>query len=81
MSSRRAAAKKVAFFDDPITYVTSNGEQFVKNSAMLLKRCAKPDMKEFKKLAVYTAGGFFLLGIVGYLVRAISIPLKSSLIP
>jgi len=79
MSNKRQQIPK-NIWEDPVSYVTLNGEQFIKNSSMLYNRCTKPDVKEFKKLAAYTAGGFVLLGFVGYLVKAISIPVNSMLI-
>jgi len=76
--SKKQAPKD--FFADPATYVTANGEVFINNSRMLLNKCKKPDSKQFKKLAMYTAIGFSALGAIGYIVKAVSIPITSYLL-
>merc|ERR1711936_1309224 len=41
-------------------------KQFSKDSLRLVKRCTKPDRKEFQKIAIATAIGFALMGFIGF---------------
>merc|ERR1712156_1194417 len=40
--------------------------QFSEDSVRLVKRCTKPDRKEFQKIAIATAIGFALMGFIGF---------------
>lgn len=45
----------------------------------LLKRCEKPDAKEFAKVARLTAVGFLAVGFIGFFVKLIFIPINQVL--
>merc|ERR1711872_249950 len=45
-------------------------KQFSKDSVRLVKRCTKPDRKEFQKIAIATAIGFALMGFIGFFCEA-----------
>jgi len=44
----------------------------------LLKRCEKPDRKEFSKVARLTAIGFLAVGFLGFVVKLIFIPINQA---
>ncbi|KAM7105978.1 protein transport protein Sec61 subunit gamma-like [Molossus nigricans] len=50
--------------------------QFVKHSIWLVKRCTKPDRKEFQKISMATAIGFAIVGFTGFLVNLFHIPIN-----
>lgn len=53
---------------------------FVKDSIRLVKRCTKPDRKEFKKIAIATAIGFAIMGFIGFFVKLIHIPINNIIV-
>nr|CAD1831976.1 unnamed protein product [Ananas comosus var. bracteatus] len=54
--------------------------EFAKDSFRLVKRCHKPDRKEFTKVAVRTAIGFVVMGFVGFFVKLIFIPINNIIV-
>merc|ERR1711915_541971 len=55
-------------------------KQFSKDSIRLVKRCTKPDRKEFSKIAVATAIGFGIMGFIGFFVKLIHIPINNIIV-
>jgi len=55
-------------------------KQFSKDSARLIKRCTKPDRKEFQKIAMATAIGFGIMGFIGFFVKLIHIPINNIIV-
>lgn len=55
-------------------------KQFSKDSIRLIKRCTKPDRKEFTKIAIATAIGFGLMGFIGFFVKLIHIPINNIIV-
>eukprot|EP00894_Picocystis_sp_ML_P004464 jgi/Pico_ML_1/54981/g109.t1 len=53
---------------------------FSKDSARLVKRCNKPDRREYTKIAVRTALGFVVMGFIGFFVKLIFIPINNIII-
>ncbi|KAM4864687.1 LOW QUALITY PROTEIN: protein transport protein Sec61 subunit gamma-like [Thomomys bottae] len=53
--------------------------QFVKDSIQLVKRCTKPDSKEFQKIAMATAVGF-AIGFTGFFVKLIHILINNIIV-
>ncbi|XP_028610389.1 protein transport protein Sec61 subunit gamma-like [Grammomys surdaster] len=53
---------------------------FVKDSIRLLKRCIKPDRREFQKVAMATAIGFAIMRFTGFFVKLIPIPVHNILV-
>ncbi|KAL2902385.1 Protein transport protein Sec61 subunit gamma-2 [Bienertia sinuspersici] len=51
---------------------------FAKDSVRLVKRCHKPDRKEFSKVAFRTAVGFVVMGFVGFFVYRVAILLLET---
>ncbi|XGW05813.1 hypothetical protein V3C99_016291, partial [Haemonchus contortus] len=56
------------------------GRQFAKDSIRLVKRCTKPDRKEYQKIAVATAIGFAIMGFIGFFVKLIHIPINNIIV-
>ncbi|GLV35333.1 uncharacterized protein CBL_01517 [Carabus blaptoides fortunei] len=46
----------------------------------LVKRCTKPDRKEFQKIAIATAIGFCIMGFIGFFVKLIHIPINNIIV-
>ncbi|KAF6261437.1 hypothetical protein OEZ86_001257 [Tetradesmus obliquus] len=55
-------------------------KDFAKNSIRLVKRCTKPDRKEFNKITSKTAIGFILMGFIGFFVKLIFIPINQIIV-
>jgi len=55
-------------------------KQFSKDSIRLVKRCTKPDRKEFSKIAIATAIGFGIMGFIGFFVKLIHIPINNIIV-
>ena len=51
--------------------------QFIKDSIWLVKRCTKPNKKEFQKIAMATAIGFAIMGFIGFFMKLIHIPINN----
>ncbi|QDZ17563.1 Sec61-gamma subunit or ER translocon [Chloropicon primus] len=52
-------------------------QDFAKNSVRLIKRCTKPDAKEYKKICFQTIVGFSIMGFIGFFVKLIFIPINN----
>ncbi|PPD68227.1 hypothetical protein GOBAR_DD34896 [Gossypium barbadense] len=65
---------------DAIDSVFDPLREFAKDSVRLVKRCHKPDRKEFTKVAVRTAIGFVVMGFVGFFVKLIFIPINNIIV-
>ncbi|CAF2649468.1 unnamed protein product [Rotaria sp. Silwood2] len=55
-------------------------KQFMKDSIRLVKKCTKPDRKEFQKIAMATAIGFAIMGFIGFFVKLIHIPINNIIV-
>lgn len=53
---------------------------FAKDSIRLVKRCTKPDRREFQKIAIATAIGFCIMGFIGFFVKLIHIPINNIIV-
>ncbi|KAJ0110727.1 hypothetical protein Patl1_03044 [Pistacia atlantica] len=65
---------------DAIDNVFDPLRDFAKDSVRLVKRCHKPDRKEFTKVAFRTAIGFVVMGFVGFFVKLIFIPINNIIV-
>ncbi|KAL7426586.1 hypothetical protein ACHAXH_000821 [Discostella pseudostelligera] len=54
--------------------------QFVKDSIHLVKKCTKPDRKEFTAIARATGIGFLIMGFIGFFVKLVHIPINNILV-
>lgn len=50
--------------------------QFYKESAFLIRKCKKPDIKDFTRIARATGQGFLIMGFIGFFVKLIHIPIN-----
>ncbi|OEH74542.1 protein translocation sec61 gamma subunit [Cyclospora cayetanensis] len=64
----------------PIGYWICELRDFISDSVRLVRRCTKPDAKEFKKIAWACAVGFLLMGFIGYFVKLVFIPINNILV-
>lgn len=65
---------------DQIMKVYEPGRAFAKDSIRLIKRCTKPDRREFQKIAIATAIGFCIMGFIGFFVKLIHIPINNIIV-
>ncbi|CAO2037387.1 unnamed protein product, partial [Urochloa humidicola] len=65
---------------DAVDSVVDPLREFAKDSIRLVKRCHKPDRKEFTKVAARTAIGFVVMGFVGFFVKLIFIPINNIIV-
>lgn len=65
---------------DQVNKFVEPGRQFFKDSYRLVKKCTKPDRKEFKKIAFATAIGFAIMGFIGFFVKLIHIPINNIIV-
>jgi protein transport protein SEC61 subunit gamma and related proteins len=55
-------------------------KQFAKDSIHLVKKCTKPDRKEFTMIARATGVGFLIMGFIGFFVKLVHIPINNILV-
>lgn len=55
-------------------------KQFAKDSVHLVKKCTKPDRKQFTAIAKATGIGFLIMGFIGFFVKLIHIPINNILV-
>lgn len=65
---------------DQVIKFCEPGRAFSKDSLRLVKRCTKPDRKEFQKIAIATAIGFCIMGFIGFFVKLIHIPINNIIV-
>ncbi|CAN0035017.1 unnamed protein product [Lampetra planeri] len=65
--------------DQAMTFVNPD-RQCAKDSIRLVKRCTKPDRKEFQKIAIATAIGFAIMGFIGFFLKLIHIPINNIIV-
>jgi protein transport protein SEC61 subunit gamma-like protein len=54
--------------------------EFARDGVQFMRRCTKPDMKEFIRLCQAVGVGFVLMGTVGFITKLIHIPLNNVLV-
>ncbi|OUC44551.1 protein translocase SEC61 complex gamma subunit, and eukaryotic [Trichinella nativa] len=69
-----------SFKMDQVLAVVEPARQFMKDSIRLVKRCTKPDRKEYQKIAMATAVGFAIMGFIGFFVKLIHIPINNIIV-
>ncbi|KAF9434781.1 Sec61p translocation complex subunit [Entomortierella beljakovae] len=55
-------------------------KQFVKDGIAFINRCTKPDRKEFLQITQAVSMGFFVMGVIGFVVKLIHIPINNILV-
>ena len=54
--------------------------EFFQESISFLQKCSKPDKKEFIKITTSCAIGFAIMGIIGYIIKLLFIPINNILL-
>ncbi|KAJ2307372.1 hypothetical protein IWW55_001006, partial [Coemansia sp. RSA 2706] len=52
-------------------------KQLAKDAEWLLRRCTKPNQKEYLKIVQAVLMGFLVMGFVGYFTKLIHIPINN----
>ena len=65
---------------DQIVAALEPCKQFAKDSMGLVKRCTKPNRKEFQKVALVTAIDFAIMEFIGFFVKLIHIPINNIIV-
>ncbi|KAH9498225.1 Protein transport protein Sec61 subunit gamma [Bulinus truncatus] len=65
---------------DQVMAFVEPAKTFAKDSIRLVKKCTKPDRKEFQKIAMATAIGFAIMGFIGFFVKLIHIPINNIIV-
>lgn len=55
-------------------------KEFGYDSVAFLKKCNKPDKKEFLKIASACSLGFLVMGVIGFLIKLLFIPINNILL-
>ncbi|EJT99909.1 protein translocase SEC6 [Dacryopinax primogenitus] len=55
-------------------------QQFLKEGQQFINRCTKPDKKEYLQISRAVAIGFVVMGLLGYFVKLIHIPINNILV-
>ncbi|AAZ10133.1 protein transport protein sec61 gamma subunit,putative [Trypanosoma brucei gambiense DAL972] len=50
---------------------------FARNSRMLVRKCQKPNYSEFNASAMATLVGFVVMGLLGFFVKVVFIPINN----
>ncbi|KAI5801492.1 hypothetical protein DFH27DRAFT_482026 [Peziza echinospora] len=65
---------------DSIQQFADIPRQFVKDGTLFLNRCTKPDKREFIKISQAVGIGFLVMGVIGFVVKLIHIPVNNILV-
>ncbi|VDP92015.1 unnamed protein product [Echinostoma caproni] len=65
---------------DRVSTATAPLVQFTKDSVHFINRCTKPDRKEFKRNTIATAVGFLAMGVLGFIIKLIFVPINSIIV-
>mmetsp|Transcript_15732 Transcript_15732/g.17509 ORF Transcript_15732/g.17509 Transcript_15732/m.17509 type:complete len:85 (+) Transcript_15732:156-410(+) len=65
---------------NPVGYVVSGTQQFAKDSYRLLMKCTKPDRNEMTSIGTACAIGFLIMGLIGFLIKLLFIPINNIIL-
>ncbi|KAH8882721.1 secE/sec61-gamma protein [Thozetella sp. PMI_491] len=65
---------------DSVQEILDVPRDFINDGLQFMRRSQKPDRKEFIKISQAVGVGFLVMGVVGYLVKLIHIPLNHLLV-
>ncbi|MCJ1308254.1 Sec61p translocation complex subunit [Agyrium rufum] len=65
---------------DQIRELADVPQKFIHDGGLFLKRCTKPDKREFIKISQAVGMGFVIMGVIGYVVKLIHIPVNQILV-
>ncbi|KAF2709452.1 secE/sec61-gamma protein [Pleomassaria siparia CBS 279.74] len=55
-------------------------QEFVRDGVQFINRCTKPDKREFLKISQAVGVGFLVMGVIGYVVKLVHIPVNNILV-
>ncbi|KAI8910138.1 hypothetical protein EDD86DRAFT_204602 [Gorgonomyces haynaldii] len=65
---------------DTFKEIIEEPRQFFKESIVMLRRCTKPDQREFLAITQAVGMGFVLIGFIGFFVKLIHIPINNIIV-
>ncbi|ODQ78648.1 hypothetical protein BABINDRAFT_64255 [Babjeviella inositovora NRRL Y-12698] len=60
--------------------ITEVPTEFIRDGSAFIKKCTKPDKKEYLKIIRAVGVGFIMMGVVGYVVKLIHIPIRYAIV-
>ncbi|KAF1841694.1 hypothetical protein BKA63DRAFT_563770 [Paraphoma chrysanthemicola] len=54
--------------------------EFLREGTLFMNRCTKPDKKEFIRISQAVGIGFLIMGVIGYIVKLVHIPVNNILV-
>ncbi|CCX13588.1 hypothetical protein FPQ18DRAFT_314142 [Pyronema domesticum] len=55
-------------------------KEFIRDGTQFINRCTKPDKREFLQISRAVGIGFVVMGVIGYVVKIIHIPINNILV-
>ncbi|KAI5821159.1 hypothetical protein BZA77DRAFT_298814 [Pyronema omphalodes] len=55
-------------------------KEFMRDGTQFINRCTKPDKREFLQISRAVGIGFVVMGVIGYVVKIIHIPINNILV-
>jgi len=65
---------------NPVGWLVHSLHDFVVDSRRLVLKCTKPNMNEFMKIAQACSFGFLVMGMIGFVVKLVFIPINNIII-
>ncbi|CTQ41556.1 protein transport protein SEC61 subunit gamma and related proteins [Babesia microti strain RI] len=65
---------------NPFGYFCVNIEEFFMDSTRLVRKCTKPNKKEYQAIMYACSLGFLTMGFIGYFVKLFFIPVSNILV-
>ncbi|KAF2109172.1 hypothetical protein BDV96DRAFT_502893 [Lophiotrema nucula] len=65
---------------DNLKEVADVPQEFMKDGIQFINRCTKPDKREFLKISQAVGVGFLIMGVIGYIVKLVHIPVNNILV-
>ncbi|KAI9760689.1 MAG: Sec61p translocation complex subunit [Geoglossum simile] len=65
---------------DQLKEIAEIPRDFLRDGTLFLNRCTKPDKREFIKISQAVGMGFIVMGVIGYVVKLIHIPVNNILV-
>ncbi|ORY19905.1 protein translocation complex subunit SSS1 [Clohesyomyces aquaticus] len=65
---------------DQVKEMADVPQEFVRDGLQFINRCTKPDKREFIKISQAVGVGFVVMGVIGYVVKLVHIPVNNILV-
>ncbi|KAF7545133.1 hypothetical protein G7046_g9631 [Stylonectria norvegica] len=65
---------------DQVQEILEVPAEFAREGIQFMRKCTKPDQKEFLRLCQAVGTGFLIMGAIGYLVKLIHLPVNQALV-